>query len=77
MSEPLHERILVHISQLDYSIFVVEKETDRVLIEIPVHEMPDNIYQCYRAQDEHGLAILVADTYATFLPIILTQTTLH
>lgn len=77
MSEPLHERILVHISALFNSIYVVERDTERVLMEIPVVEMPPCIYDCYIQLDEEGLAILVADEYAIFLPILLTQTTLH
>jgi hypothetical protein len=55
------------------SMFVVEKKSETVLLEVPVGEMTPDILQCFLLGDEGGLAILVAEEYCVLLPSLVEQ----
>lgn len=69
----LEDQIMVHASNMFSSIFVVEKESENVLLEVPVGEMPPAILQCFLLGDEGGLSVLVAEEYQVLLPSLIEQ----
>lgn len=67
----IEDLITVHISSLFNCFYIVRKDTDEVLLEIGLKDMPISMCSCYLNGDQEGLAVLAADEYSTILEALL------